>query len=186
MTDRSDEQLSFLAGLAFAMTALLIVFTAKPGLEKQLLEDSPIPPVAGTVIFVALLGITALVTARYSKPLAIVVCLAMTPGIVSNAAIRLTEPDPAWTNEVRALGVLALLVVSFGGLLLAGRRSREFEKYLFTEATSVAFFATLIAAGAYAALQPNLDLPRLSFGWVPLIGLAAWGASAAFISRRMR
>jgi hypothetical protein len=185
-TEKTEEQVSFLAGMGLVMAVSLIFFSANPGLQKRLIEDSPIPAAAGIAIFVALMTLIAFVTAKRSKGLAIVVGLAMVPGIIANAATRLSEPDPAWVDDVRAIGLLALLVVTFGGVLLFARRYREFEKYVFTEATSLAFFVTVIAAGAYAVFQATFDLPRLSFGWIPLIGLASWGASVALVSRRLK
>jgi hypothetical protein len=55
---------------------------------------------------------------------------------------------------------------------------------MFTEATAIAYFVTLVVTAGYGAVQSFLHVPRLSYSWVPLIGLASWGIASAVFARR--
>jgi Na+/citrate or Na+/malate symporter len=151
--------------------------------QQAKLDQMPL----GLFLFFNLMPIVASIAwTRQAKWLGPGFAVAMVPGVVANLARRFSEPDPGWTGPMRATTVVLLLALLLGALVIFGRKYAELERVLFTEATSVAFFATLFVAGGYAALERQAGLPRVSFAWIPVIGLAVWGATVVVLGRRFR
>lgn len=95
--------------------------------------------------------------------------------------------DSEQPNRV-ALGVVAAgtIATAAGGILVAiraGRRSKELERLLFSESTSIAFFATMLAAVTYGLLESWFDAPVMSAWMFWSIGMASWFI-ASFVARR--
>jgi hypothetical protein len=88
-----------------------------------------------------------------------------------------------------ALIVIAIgTIVSGAAIVLlvmrAGRKSKELERMLFSEATSMAFFITMLGAITYALLEAWLDVPKISM-WVPWsIGMGSWAILSVMLGRR--
>jgi hypothetical protein len=97
------------------------------------------------------------------------------------SALQAREPRPDGALIAIAAGTIVSGVV---GLLLVarkGRQSRELDRMLFTEATSIAFFVTMVSAISYALLESWIDAPKLSMWFVWTVGMGAWiVASTAF------
>jgi hypothetical protein len=78
-----------------------------------------------------------------------------------------------------ASGILAMALV-----VRNVRRNRELERFISLEATSLAFFTTMIFLLTYALFESWADVKDLSM-WVPwLIGMFSWGIYSILLGRR--
>jgi hypothetical protein len=64
------------------------------------------------------------------------------------------------------------------------RRERELERTVSLEATSFAFFITMVATLAYALVNEIVGLPALTMWPVFMFGMVAWGIGAVLFRRR--
>ena len=176
--------------MAVVAVGFVLVFSLPGEFERMQARQDAMPLVVLVIGFLAgPLGLIVIAVKGHGSvghpafPVAFLI--AGLPGLAATIVHRYAEPDPSSIGVLRAISVVAVLAVILGFLLIAGRRHVELDRLLFTEATSVAFFATLVVAGGYAALETHADLPRLSFAWVPVIGLVIWGISALVFKRRV-
>lgn len=192
-TTKSQQSRSMVAQ-ATVMTVMatgFLVFFSIPGQFERMQERFDSRPLWLTLVltsFPLVLLVVALWTRKTPDPsrgFNVGLVLATLPGAAATLLHRLVEPDPTWLGIVRAIGIMAMVCVLFGSLVILGRRYVELDRLLFTEATSLAFFATLVVAAAYAALENYADLPRLSYAWIPVIGLGIWGVCALVVKRRL-
>lgn len=175
------ERSKRISGLAGVLTGLIVVLAlSAQGVIGDVHLPNPVGIGVNAVIFGALFGV-----AIYRRdPLVGAAGFVLLPGAVGNLAFHFYDDPPLWAGALRALGLVLVLCAVVGALLYLARGLEELERLLFTEATSVVFFLTLVAAGAYAALEAFLDAPKVSLGWLPLVGLALWGLTSALFSRR--
>jgi hypothetical protein len=85
-----------------------------------------------------------------------------------------------WAAPVLAVGAAALLAAGVGGTALVRWRQGGMERQVLLEATSIAFFVTVLGAGAAAAFGANLA-PQ----WIYSFGLAAWLATMSVRTRHL-
>lgn len=175
------ERSKGISGLARVITGLVVVVVLyAQGFVGDVHLPNPVAIGFNTVIFAALFGVAI----HRRDPLVGAMGIVLLPGAVGSMAFHFYDEPTLWVGAVRALGLVLVLCAAVGVLLYLARGMKELERFLFTEATSVAFFLTLAAAGAYAALEAFLDAPKVSLGWLPLVGLALWGLTSALFSRR--
>lgn len=103
--------------------------------------------------------------------------------IVGMVVIRGSHPERA---VVWVLGGIAIAAAAAGMVLVvqAVRGSQELERLISFESTSIAFFATMIAAVTYALLESWLDLPSLSAWFVFAFGMGSWILADRIFNRR--
>lgn len=179
-----DSALGLFVGAAVGLSISIAVLSID-SVDRWVDDRSPLPEWSGVPFAVLGIAVALAWSLRRRERLALAVTLALIPLAVGGNAVRLIDPNPEWAELLRGIGlVLMLTVVLSAGLILA-RRLRELERLLLTEATSAAFFLTLIAAGAYGVLQGFFDLPRLSLVWVPIFGLPCWVICWALFERRL-
>ena len=77
-----------------------------------------------------------------------------------------------------ALGVMGVIIAW-------GRKTKELERVLFTEGTSLAFFVTMISALTYGLLESWVDAPRLSAWLMWSIGMGSWAVLSLVLRRRV-
>ncbi len=92
--------------------------------------------------------------------------------------------DSRWMILVAAATIAAALATMVV-VIRAGRRSKELERFLFTEATSIAFFVTMLAALTYGLLESWLELPRLSAWATWSVGMTSWAVLSIAMRRRV-
>lgn len=178
-TKGGPSKLAQTVGLAVGVSVSMLFFD-----QLESWRDSAFPPWMSIVVFAAffvLIIVPALLRRDFGEA---AIGGAMVPIIVGTGVQRFLEPDPPWTDVLRAAGVMFALVVILVVVLTTARRVRELERLLFTEATSIAFFVTVVGATAYAGVQALLDTPQLSFAWISLFGFAVWGITALLLRRR--
>lgn len=167
-----------LAGVVTGLALMLVLNT------QGVIGEAHLPnPVAVGFNVVLLAGLFGLALRRRDMLIG-AAGVVLVPTAIGGVAFHFYEEPPFWVESLRALGLVLVLCAAVGALLYLARGLKELERLLFTEATSVAFFLTLVAAGAYAALEAFLDAPKVSLGWLPLVGLALWGLTSALFSRR--
>ena len=167
------------AGVAAGLAVGMLFFD-----RLEAWRDRSLPPWVSVVTFAV--AVLVLIVPSLLKRDFIEAALgcSLIPTSIGTAVQRFIEPDPLWTDALRAGGMMLLLVLVLVAVLTSARRVRELERVLFTEATSIAFFVTVVGATAYAGLQALLDLPRVSFAWVSVFGFAVWAVSALLVRRR--
>jgi hypothetical protein len=161
----------------FASGALLVADRFEAIRERR----SPAATIVLAVIVVVWMGLPALIRRDVFES---AIAIALIPTFIGNIGNSLADPNPRWAEYLRAAGFVLVIIVVLTSALLLSRRTRELDRFLFSEATSVAFFVTLAGAGAYAGVEVLLDLPRLSFAWLPLFGLTVWGIVTVLLWRR--
>lgn len=100
------------------------------------------------------------------------------------SVLQAQEPRPDGALIAIAVGTI---VSGVGGVFLLvriGRESKELDRLLFSEATSMAFFVTMTCALSYALLESWIEAPRLSMWFVWTVGMGAWILAAALFKRR--
>ncbi|HYD09906.1 MAG TPA: hypothetical protein VEA78_07375 [Acidimicrobiales bacterium] len=87
---------------------------------------------------------------------------------------RPDDGDVTWSGWLAA-GVIAAAVAIGMAATVRWVRSREgVERRELTEATSIAFFVTVLAAATYATFESIADAPRLSMWVVWGVGMGTW------------
>jgi hypothetical protein len=176
-------------GLSLATIQLVVVsgfvlYYSVPGnIERQLARTDRVPMWLLGPFLVLLPIALGLIAGWFNRVAGVAVGSVFVPSAAVMFVHRLVEPDPTWIDVLRGASVVYTLCVVFLFVVVFGRRHVELDRVLFTEATSIAFFATLLIAGGYAALEAHADLPRLSFAWIPVVGLCIWGACALVFKR---
>lgn len=99
---------------------------------------------------------------------------------------QVDEGDPDWQRWVLAGATIAMALAAVGVLIRAGRRSKELERFVFSESTSLAFFATMLAALTYALLESLVEAPRLTAWSAWAFGMGGWGVISIAMSRSLR
>lgn len=181
-TIRDEAASGFLAGVGLALTVVAISLTTPR--TARWFEHGPGRPVptliVGVVVFVAAVSWT--IVSRNLLATALIVL--NTPVIVAAQVIRFVEPDPTWARPLRTLGLGLVIAVSLVASFVYARHKRELEQRLFLDATSFAFFATIVAASVYGILDAAFDVPRLSFLWVVVFAQLVWVVALSVLERR--
>jgi hypothetical protein len=167
--------------VGFAVSFLAVSIDS---VDRWLDDRNPLPEWSGIPLTVAIvIGVIVWSIRRRHREM-FVISLALIPVAVAGNAIRILDPNPAWAETLRALGFaffLCLLLVI--GMRLGGRL-RELEKAVFNEASSLAFFITVVVAALYGFADGFLGAPRLSFLWLPVIGGLSWVVAWGIRERR--
>jgi hypothetical protein len=83
-----------------------------------------------------------------------------------------------------AIGTLAAAVGVVVSLFAMGRRMKELERLLFSEATSMAFFITMLGAITYGLLEVWVDAPAISMWTVWMLGMGSWAVLSLVLRKR--
>jgi hypothetical protein len=100
------------------------------------------------------------------------------------SVLQRQEPRPNGALIGIAVGTIVASVAGVFFTVRAGRAKRELDRMLFTEATSVAFFVTMMSSLGYALLEVWIDAPRLSMWFVWTVGMGAWIVTSTIFRRR--
>ena len=100
------------------------------------------------------------------------------------SVLRGQEPKPTGALIAIAVATVASIVGAMIVAIRSGRRSRELERLLFSESTSIAFFVTMLGVVTYGLLEAWLDAPELSMWFVWSFGMIAWIIASAIFKRR--
>ena len=98
-------------------------------------------------------------------------------------ALQARDPRPDLALVAIAIGTVATGAVGLLLMMRTGRRRRELDRVMFTEATSTAFFVTMMSSLGYALLESWIDAPKLSMWFVWTVGVGSW-LVASFAFRR--
>lgn len=96
------------------------------------------------------------------------------------------EGDPsAWPRWALAGATIAIALAAVGLMIRAGRRTNELDRFLFSESSSVGFFATMLAALTYGLLESVVAAPRLSAWAALMFGMSVWAVTTLALRRSM-
>lgn len=163
-------------GALCAMGAILVGFGAGLRRVRREHDDDPRPP-----SFAALARESTASSGRM---------LAYVAGYIVLVFLVAAAPGSGPRRESGGLGIL---VAAAAGALLAATlvdgarfhlRREGVERDVFFQSTSVAFFATVIAAVWYALFEVFADAPELSMWTVWSFGMLAWAMASAVLRRR--
>lgn len=90
------------------------------------------------------------------------------------------------SNRQRPGATVAVAVAFLGIGIRAGRRSNELDRFLFSESSSIAFFATMLAVLTYGLLEALVAAPRLSAWTAWMFGMSAWALVTVWLRRSVR
>ena len=108
-----------------------------------------------------------------------VYCAATVVGLVLSS-----RHGPRWTLEAIAGVVVVAAVSALGLAVLAGRQTKELDRLIFSEASSIAFFAMMIAIVTVALVDTWLNYHAPSLWVFAAIGGLSWlGSRLALQSR---
>lgn len=93
--------------------------------------------------------------------------------------------DIPWIRGAFGIGAFLAATVALASWITSGRRSRELDRFIFSESTSIAFFVTMSAAIAYALAGMFTKLPALPMWSVFSFGMLAWLVTAVAIRKKM-
>jgi len=82
---------------------------------------------------------------------------------------------------------LGSIIAALSGLLAfirLGRRSKELDRLMFLESTSIAFFVTMLFVLTYALLEAWINAPKLSMWAVWTVGMLSWAVLSSVFKRR--
>jgi hypothetical protein len=160
--------------LAFFTTVVGVVIGAGSG-ERWTM------PIAYAAIGASLLSLLGFLTVGRSAAAA---AWAAYVALVGVGAVLQTR-DPRQDAALVAITIGAVAAGAAGVVLMmrTGRRRRELDRLMFTEATSVAFFVTMMSALGYALLESWIEAPKLSMWFVWTVGVGSW-IVASFAFRR--
>jgi hypothetical protein len=97
---------------------------------------------------------------------------------------EMQHPPRPWTRWVIAGATVAAGLIAMTAVVRTARRSKELERFLSVEATSLAFFTTMIGVITYALLEVWVSAPRLSMWVVWTFGMFSWAAYSIVLGRR--
>ncbi len=178
-TERDSKWLVFYVGLACGVAISASVLSGTTG--GALFAHQPLlGGLISGVVLVAALGFSL-----YRRAwLGVLSVVTLIPLVVGTAANRSAGHTLLWAQALRAASVVLIFSLAIGTALFYARRFRELERLLFAEATSAAFFVTVIGAAAYGLIAQYMNLPRLSLVWVSVFGLFSWVVLSWIFGRR--
>jgi hypothetical protein len=110
--------------------------------------------------------------------------LAAAPIIIGSALERAAGHRTPTTGTLVGVGIVAGFCVAIGAAMFYARGIREFERRMFTESTSAAFFITVLATGIYGVVERFTRVPKLALIWVPVFGAFTWAALEWLFGKR--
>jgi hypothetical protein len=93
--------------------------------------------------------------------------------------------DARWAMWIVAAATIAGGLIFMRSVVRSVRSEKELEKVINTDATSIAFFAVMLAALTYALLETYVDLPRISMWLVWSVGMGTWAVMSFVVRRRL-
>jgi hypothetical protein len=66
-----------------------------------------------------------------------------------------------------------------------GRKSKELERLIFNEGTSIAFFVTMLSALTYGLLESWVEAPHMSAWATWMVGMGSWGLLSIALRRKV-
>lgn len=91
-----------------------------------------------------------------------------------------------WPRWCLAGVTIGIALAAIGLVIRRGRRTTELDRFVFSESTSIAFFATMLGALTYGLLESVVDAPRLSAWATWMFGMATWAVVSLGLQRSMR
>ncbi len=179
-SERDSNRISFFIGAACGV-ALAAVIIARLGHFEPLVTRYPLAGgIVGGVILLAFVGY-----ALYKRSwLGLLIPVVVTPGIIAGVLDKSAGHHTATSGALEAVSFMLVFSLAIGTALFYSRRVRELEQRLFSDATSAAFFVTVLAAGIYGALELFVKVPRVGLIWVPVFGAVVWATLEWLFRRR--
>lgn len=171
---RSNGAARFGAAAALAAMGVALALSVRRVRRVEHGDDAS-PPGAADSVREALAGTTPYFSAT-AVFLALVLVAAARPA-------RAGGRDPSWLPSLLASGAALALVVA---LVVAARmhwRKGGLERQVFLESTCVAFFAVIVASGAYALFQVLAEAPPVSMWFVWGLGMVTWAVTSVVRTR---
>jgi len=177
VADVRIEQRGGVVGIGFGLVGLVLGLVASGVVGPDQWRDQ-------FVLAIALAAFAAALGLGLKMRLVVLVLFAPFFLLIGVASAFIDEGSPRWIPALIAAG----MVLSGGGavfsVLVAARRSKELDRLLLSESTSVAFFLTMLASLTYALLESWVDAPPLSLWNVWTFGMLTWIVTFAFLGRR--
>lgn len=104
--------------------------------------------------------------------------------IGAGSVLQSVKPRPTAALVAVAVGTIFAAIGFMAFTVRAGRQSRELERMLFSESTSIAFFVTMVGAITYALLEAWIDAPKVSMWLVWTLGMGTWAIGSLILGRR--
>ena len=79
---------------------------------------------------------------------------------------------------------IACALLGMGLVIRAVTRSKELERFMSLQSTSLAFFTTMLFALTYALIESWVEVPDLSMWVVWTVGMGSWAAYSIILGRR--
>jgi hypothetical protein len=178
-----DEAIGMFAGAAFGLAISVLAFSVD-GIDRWFDDRNPLPEWIGIPLMTGIIGLGLLWAIRNRNREALVMTLSIIPLTIGGNAVRIIDPNPAWAEGLRVVGFCFVLgVLAALGPKLSSRL-KELERVVFSEASSLAFFITVVVASLYGVADGFLGAPRLSFLWLPVLGTVSWVVAWSIRSRR--
>jgi hypothetical protein len=148
---KTHSRLGFLIGFFLGILAVVAIVAEGPvDLDAWFERTWPWPMWTSAFPIVGIGLALAWVSARLRSAIGWAITAAWVPTGIGTMGVRLVEPDPSWALVLRGLGLALILSAALVGVVLYAREFLELERLLFTKATSVAFFVTILGTAAYA------------------------------------
>lgn len=95
------------------------------------------------------------------------------------------EDDPDWQRWLLAGAAVVVSLAAIGVSFRSALRSREVDRVVVFEASTLAFFVTMLGALTYGLLEAFVDAPRLTAWTVWIYGMSAHAVSLIILRRRL-
>ena len=177
----------FLHGMAVGAALGLTVVTALISHDRidRWMDDRYPVPAWTSIAFSAAIVVGGLVWGAIRRDRIMAgLAVALVPLLVGSNAVRVIDPNPVWAEFLRAFGMALMISVLLCIALVLGRRQRELERLVFSEATGISFFVTAVGTAVYGVAEGLFDAPRVSLVWVPVFAVISWLIALAFVERR--
>lgn len=92
--------------------------------------------------------------------------------------------DAGWPGPALAVLAVAGLALGGAGSIRSIRRREGIERRVLVEATSIAFFVTMLGAIGYATFEAFADAPEISMWAVWSVGMFTWAVAGSVLQRR--
>jgi hypothetical protein len=96
-----------------------------------------------------------------------------------------SREDARWLGPLVAAGVAVALIAPIAAGARAAVRREGIERDALLKATSLAFFVTVLGAGAYALFEVMADAPAVSMWTVWSVGMLTWAVASSVLLRRV-
>ena len=181
--DRVGALMGFATGAALAVAIGTLHVVDR--FNTRLASHGLLPGWAGLLIVAATVIIVAAIRPFRRNPYAAIAVFGFAPELMLTSFARTIHADAVIGRYLRGAGILASFLVLLLTVIWFSRQRRELERVVLMQASSFAFFVTVVFAIVAGVAHQFFGAPQLAVTWIGLSGVVLWVFALWFFESRL-